>query len=128
MNNDEMVRVAEQASRGEAYSTLRMSGRRRKSFEVVMALAQHIPENEWPETPKHRRRRPTKEQTQRFESLKKTRDKAAAELGLDPSIIAPRNALEAASVDLSTNALMRWQRRLLGLDPAPAPAVHDSAN
>jgi ribonuclease D len=116
MGNEEMVRVSDQAARGEAYSTLRMSGRRRKSFEVVMALAQHIPEHEWPVVPKTRRRRATREQTDRFESLKKVRDRAAAELELDPSIIAPRNALEAASIDLSTKVLMPWQRRLLGLE------------
>jgi len=115
MNNEEMVRIAEKADRGEPYSTLRMSSRRRKSFEVVMALAQHIPEREWPVTTKTRRHRATREQTERFDSLKKTRDVAAVELGLDPSIIAPRNALEAASLDPATPVLMRWQRRLLGL-------------
>lgn len=116
IGNEDMVRVSEQAARGVAYSTPRMSSRRRKSFEVVMALAQHIPEHEWPVTPKTRRRRATREQTELFEKLKNVRDKAAGELGLDPSIIAPRNALEAASLDLGTSALMRWQRRLLNLD------------
>ena len=125
MNNDEMVRVSEQAARGEAYSTLRMSGRRRKSFEVVMALALQIPEHEWPVTIKTRRRRATREQTERFESLKKIRDRVAAELDLDPAIVAPRNALEAASVDLATPVLMRWQRRLLGLDE-PVPSAHSA--
>jgi len=116
MSNDDLVRISEKAVRGEAYSTPRMSSRRRKSFEVVLALALQIPETEWPVLPKTRRSRPSKEQTDRFESLKKTRDQVAAEICLDPSIIAPRSALEAAAVDLNTPALMRWQRQLLGLD------------
>jgi len=115
MSNDDLVRISEKTVRGEAYSTPRMSGRRRKSFEVVLALALHIPENEWPVQPKTRRRRPSREETERFDNLKSVRDKVAAELVLDPSIIAPRNALEAASVDPSTPALMTWQRTLLGL-------------
>lgn len=120
MSNDDLVRISEKAVRGEAYSTPRMSSRRRKSFEVVLALALQIPEADWPELPKTRRSRPSKEQTDRFESLKKTRDQVATEINLDPSIIAPRSALEAASVDLNTPALMRWQRKLLGLDPVPS--------
>jgi ribonuclease D len=115
MSNDDLVRISEKTVRGEAYSTPRMSGRRRKSFEVVLALALHIPENEWPVQPKIRRRRPSREETERFDNLKTVRDKVAAELALDPSIIAPRNALEAASVDPSTPALMTWQRKLLDL-------------
>jgi len=123
MGNEDLVRIAERAERGDAYSTPRMSSRRRKSFEVVLALAMQIPEAEWPILPKVRRSRPSKEQTDRFEDLKKTRDQVAAEINLDPSIIAPRSALEAAAVDLETPALMRWQRKLLGLSEPASPAV-----
>lgn len=115
IGNEDLIRISEKAVRGEAYSTPRMSGRRRKSFEVVLALAMQVPENEWPEMPKTRRKRPTREQTERFDSLKNARDKIARDLALDPSLIAPRSALEAASLDLSTPALMNWQKTLLGL-------------
>ena len=128
MGNEDLVRISERTVRGEAYSTPRMSGRRRRSFEVVLALALHIPENEWPVLPKVRRKRATPEQTKRFDDLKSVRDRAAAELGLDPSIIAPRNALEAASLDPTTPSLMNWQKTLLGLEvtefaatPCPTP-------
>ena len=117
MSNDDIVRIAERAVEGEAFSTPRMSNRRRKSFEIILALALHIPEGEWPVPTRSGRRRPSREQTERFEHLKSTRDKVAAELGLDSSIVAPRGALEAASIDPQTPLLMRWQRRLLDLDP-----------
>lgn len=116
MSNEDLLRISQRAAKGEAFSTPRMSGKRRKSFEVVLALAMHVPEREWPVQPKGRRRRPVKEQVERFDFLKKARDKVAAELDLDPSIIAPRAALEAVSADLSSPALMRWQRELLGLE------------
>jgi len=59
--------------------------------------------------------------------LKKIRDKVAGEIGLDSSIIAPRNALEAVAIDPNSPALMKWQRQLLDLpllkhtDHAPRP-------
>lgn len=118
IGNEDLCRIAEKAVRGEAYSTPRMSSRRRKSFEVVLALALHIPEEEWPVPPKVRRRRTTREEAARFEQLKTARDKVAGELGLDPSIVAPRGALEAASVTPDTPALMRWQKKLIGLPVA----------
>lgn len=121
MGNEEMLRVADQVSKGGTYSSPRMNGRRRKSFEVVLALAMQIPESEWPKREKTRRTRVTKEQLDRFEALKKVRDEAAAGLGLDPAIVAPRGALEAAAADPGTPLLMNWQRQLLGL-PAAKPA------
>ena len=119
IGNEDMLRVADQVSKGSDYSTPRMNGRRRKSFEVVLALALQIPECEWPVMEKVRRKRAPKDHLARFEALKKTRDAAAAELGLDPAIVAPRGALEAIALDAASPALMTWQRLLLGLDPAP---------
>jgi ribonuclease D len=115
IGNDDMLRVSQQMATGGAFSTPRMNGRRRKSFEVVVALAMQIPESEWPQPEKTKRKRITREQTQRLEALKKTRDEVAKELTLDPSIIAPRAAMEATAADPECAALMTWQRRLLGL-------------
>jgi ribonuclease D len=115
IGNDDMLRVAEQVASCGAYSTPRMNGRRRKSFEVVVALALQIPESEWPKPEKTKRKRFTREQSMRFEALKKSRDAVAAELGLEPSIIGPKAALEATAADPRSLALMSWQRRLIGL-------------
>lgn len=116
IGNDDMLRVAEQVTNGGAYSTPRMNGRRRKSFEVVLALAMQIPESEWPRTERVRRTRAPKDHLAKFEVLKKKRDAIASDLALDPSIIAPRAALEAAADDSSTPLLMTWQRTLLELN------------
>lgn len=87
---------------------------------MVVALAMQIPESEWPKIEKVRRKRPSREQIDRFEALKKIRDKVAVDLQLDSSIIAPRAALDATATDLSSNALMNWQRNLLQLPPIVA--------
>jgi ribonuclease D len=115
IGNSDMIQVAKQVATGGKYSTPRMNGRRRKSFEVVLALALQIPEAEWPRTEKIRRRKVSKEQTERSEQLRVIRDRVAAELGLESSIIAPRAALEATAADPASTALMNWQRTLLGL-------------
>ncbi|MEI6035025.1 MAG: ribonuclease D [Verrucomicrobiae bacterium] len=116
IGNEDMLRVADQVSKGNAYSTPRMNGRRRTSFEVVLSLALQIPESEWPRVEKVRRKRAHKDQLARFDALKKVRDAVAAELGLDPAIVAPRGAMEATAADTASSALMNWQRQLLGLE------------
>ena len=118
IGNDDMLRAAQQIADGGKFSSPRMNGRRRKSFEVVIALALQIPESEWPKIEKVRRKRISKEQADRSEQLKKIRDRVARDLALDPSIIAPRAALEATAADISSNVLMSWQRRLLELPVA----------
>lgn len=115
IGNEDMLRVAEKVASGGAFSMPRMNGRRRKSFEVVVALAMQIPETEWPKTEKVRRKRPSREQLDRFEHLKKIRDRVAEELQLDSSLIAPRAALDATAADPASPALMNWQRQLLEL-------------
>ena len=115
IGNSDMLQAARQIAEVGSYSSPRMNGRRRKSFEVVLALALQIPESEWPKTEKIRRKRISQEQVDRCDQLRKIRDRVAADLGLDSSIIAPRAALEATAADLSCSALMNWQRRLLGL-------------
>jgi ribonuclease D len=122
IGNEDMLRVAENVANGGTFSLPRMNGRRRKSFEVVTALAMQIPETEWPKFEKVRRKRPSREQVARSEDLKKIRDRIAAEIQLDSSLIAPRAALDATAADPASPALMNWQRRLLGLPALPIPA------
>jgi ribonuclease D len=97
-----------------------MANRRRRSFEVALALALQVPEAEWPKLERKRGKRRTNEQLKRFDELKAVRDRIAADLQIDPAILASRGALEATSIDPASPALMRWQRELLGLE-VPAP-------
>lgn len=120
MSNQELLRISENVINGEPYSTPRMTSRRRKSFEVVLALALNIPESEWPVQHRVRRKRASKEQLALMDSLRAKRDKKAAELDIDPSILAPRQALEATAENPDGDSLMNWQRALLDLPPVPA--------
>ena len=62
--------------------------------------------------------RPTAEMRRRADQLRERRDKAAAQLGLEPSFIASRGALDAIAAD-PTRAmalLAPWQRELIEID------------
>lgn len=92
------------------------STRRRRFFEAA-EKARALPEEEWPQIIRKPRLRPTREEETRFHQLKKKRDDAAAELQLDPSLIAPKSMLESLASD-PENAVSRmlpWQRTLLGV-------------
>ncbi|MGH8047811.1 MAG: ribonuclease D [Chthoniobacterales bacterium] len=115
--NEDLLRISECASAGKPFATPRMTSRRRRSFEVTLALALQVPESEWPREERKRGKRRTNEQLKRFDELKAVRDTVAAGLNVDPSIIAPRGALEAISIDVNSPALMQWQRQLIGLQP-----------
>lgn len=123
ISNEDLLRVAECASAGRPFSTFRMANRRRRSFEVTLALALQVPEAEWPRQERKRGKRRTNEQLKRFDELKAIRDRKAEELQIDPAILASRGALEAISIDVNSPALMRWQRQLLGLGEVPALAA-----
>ena len=77
----------------------------------------NLPEAEWPTRPKRRGTRPTREMERAAEALRKRRDAVADAHGLEPSLIAPRGALDAVAADESrTEALLvPWQRDLLEL-------------
>ncbi len=64
----------------------------------------------------------TAEQEKRAEALSLERDRVAAELDLDPSMIAPRATLEAIAANPGKvlELLLPWQRTLLALDSPSA--------
>jgi ribonuclease D len=97
-------------------------------MEATLEAALALPEEEWPKVIRGLRIRSTKEQIDRFNNLRDFRDKVAAQIGLDASIVAPKAALEAVAADPSTPILLPWQRNLLGLKPVaePAPSAQPS--
>ena len=76
-----------------------------------------LSESEWPVRAKRRGTRPTREMERAAEELRRRRDAVADAHGLEPSLIAPRGALDAVAADESQSEalLVPWQRSLLEL-------------
>ncbi len=127
MGNNDLLRLSDKAAADQPISLPRMSSRRRRSFDVVLALALQIPESEWPRVEKKPRVRIPREQMNRLDQLRKIRDQAAADLHLDPSIVAPRQALESAAENPQTDALMPWQKQILGMSTTGNGSVPQAA-
>jgi ribonuclease D len=92
------------------------SERRSRDFQKAIRTALALPEEELPKVPGRRGERPTKEMERAAEQMRKRRDEAARELGLEPSFIAPRGTIDAIAADgsRSDQLLVPWQRKLLG--------------
>ena len=95
------------------------TGRRRDSLERAMQVARSLSEENCPEHPK--RRPPPPDKKREIDLLRTGCAKVAADLGLEPSVIAPRAALDAIARNLPANVsevveagyLLRWQTELL---------------
>jgi ribonuclease D len=94
---------------------LRMHPRRRDNLMVAIRKAQGIPPENFPEKVRHISKRPTEAEFRRFREIEKRRDKHAHELGIDPTLIAPKSVLGdlARDWDKHLAELMNWQRELL---------------
>jgi ribonuclease D len=122
LSNENLLRLADEASKGGRFQRPRIPQARLTRLEKSLEEALALPEEEWPGILKGVRIRATKEQVDRFNKLKDHRDKVAVEIGLDPSILAPKAALESVAYDNGTAPLLPWQRELLGLKPLPEDA------
>jgi len=91
-----------------------LSPRRRRGFLEAAEHALQLPESEMPRRLRRVGMRATQETDRAVENLRRRRDAAATELGLDPSFIAPRATVESIAVDRArSEALVPWQRGLL---------------
>jgi ribonuclease D len=117
LRNEELVELSKSADEPQSRIPQSIQGSRRKRLAIALQQALALPESEWPLRVRLPRNRPTGEQEQRFEHLKNRRDRVAEGLNLDPGVVAPRQALERISREPESagDALMRWQRQLLGL-------------
>jgi ribonuclease D len=88
----------------------------RRFHQAVRAAMEETPE-QWPKRKFGKRLDRSNEAEKYFEELKTKRDKIAAELDLDPSLIASRSALDFISIKPDTvgDFLLNWQRKLLDL-------------
>jgi ribonuclease D len=117
LQNQQLIVCATAFDAGEVPDFRHFSPRRREKFLTAAKEAIHLPEGEWPEKRRGIRSRPTAEMEQRTNELRRRRDHAAVQLKIEPSFIAPRNALEAIARDENQkdNLLVGWQRTLLGV-------------
>jgi ribonuclease D len=117
LHNEQLVTAAEQFDRGLSVEFKHLSGGRRERFLAAARRGLNLPDDEWPVFVRKPRPRPTREEEARFRELKTKRDTAAAEMKLDPAILAPKTVLEnlAANDAEALGKMMPWQRAALGL-------------
>jgi ribonuclease D len=117
LQNHLLIRAAEDFAAGGVPDYRHFSPRRRQSFREAAERGLQLPESEWPVRPKRRGARPTREMERAAEELRRRRDAIADQHGLEPSLIAPRGALDALVADGSQTEtlLVPWQRDLLEL-------------
>lgn len=118
LQNHLLVQAAQDFDVGQVPEFRHLSPRRRRGFMDAAEVALRLPESEWP--PRRLRRagvRPTHSMERAAENLRRRRDTAAEQLGLDPSFIAPRATVDSIAADeaRSTALLVPWQRDLLQL-------------
>jgi ribonuclease D len=118
LQNHELLNAAVRFASGGAPDYKHFSSRRSHAFRKAATSALELPESEWPAS--RRRRLGTRPSTQNLhqaEKLRQRRDKSAKQLGLEPSFVAPRNAIEAIAADRkgAVSLLVPWQRELLGV-------------
>ena len=92
-----------------------LSERRRNGASQAVAEGLALPPEKYPRLPEHNSRRPSEAERRRFLELQRRRDARAAELGIDPTLIASRATMSdlARNRDKHAAELMNWQRELL---------------
>lgn len=117
LQNKDLISAAERFVTGETPDYRHFSARRRQSFRDAAGRGLHSSEAEWPVLRRRFGTRPTPEVLRRTDALRERRDQVTSELGLEPSFLAPRSALEAIASDPASaeELLVPWQRELLNI-------------
>jgi ribonuclease D len=115
LRNEELLEATHLFDTGKPVRIHHLSPTRSKRFFAAAEKALALPQDEWPVFVHKTRVRPTPEEEMRFKALKKKRDDTAAQLKLDPSLIAPKATLEALACDLNLaeEKLLPWQQEIL---------------
>jgi len=118
LHNRELLKAAESFTSGDVPDYKHFSARRRQTFREAAKIALQSPQSEWPVMRRRSGSRPTEEMRRRADQLRERRDKSAAQLGLEPSFIASRGALDVIAADpaRATVVLVPWQRELIGME------------
>jgi ribonuclease D len=117
LQNAQLIAAATSFDSNSVPEYRHFSPRRRREFLEAAEQALQLAESEWPASRRRVGTRPSPEMERRASELRQRRDQAAGELGIEPSFIAPRAALEAIAADETRKEqlLVAWQRNLLGL-------------
>ncbi len=118
MNPKSMLELSDALAEGKPTGKLispRYSSRRRKALDHAIQRALELPEDRLPNHLKNKGRRMSGSQKRMVETLQTHRDRRAAELEIDPTLIASRATLTAMAIDrdAAEAAMMSWQRELL---------------
>lgn len=115
-----MVDIAAAAATQRSFESLlprHLSERRRLGISKAVKEGLSVTPDKLPRLRERARHRPTETERRRYLEFQKRRDKRAAELSIDPTIIASRAtlALLARNESGHEQELMQWQRELLRL-------------
>jgi ribonuclease D len=115
-----MVKISEEAAQGQdagKWLPRRIPDYRREEIQKCIQSFRSLPEDEWPDHHKSPpRKHITPAQKIRFDEIQKKRNQEAANLAIDPTIIASR----ATMVRLACEAegvfedVLPWQQQVLG--------------
>jgi ribonuclease D len=99
----------------EAFLPRHLSERRRGGILKAVTRGFEVPHEKQPEILRSVGRRPSETEKRRFMELQKRRDAKAAELDIDPTLIASRGMMSDLAHDWEKHQseLMEWQKRLL---------------
>jgi ribonuclease D len=116
LSHEVLLDLAGRAARGDTTLPPIIKSRDRREIEEAVARALAMPAEAWPdrESP-GRPPRVASEVLRRMEAIRARRDRRAAELEIDPSLIATKSDIAALAEDLEQGsaALMTWQAGLL---------------
>lgn len=115
LQNHLLLQAAQDFEAGQTPEFRHLSPRRRSGFMDAAESALQLAESEWPRRLRRHGVRPTQEMERAAENLRRRRDVAAEQLGLDPSFIAPRATVDLIAADQTRSEalLVPWQRSLL---------------
>ncbi|MGZ5020298.1 MAG: ribonuclease D [Chthoniobacterales bacterium] len=117
LQNHLLLQAAKDFEAGKTPEFRHLTPRRRRLFLQAAEQALQLPDEVLPRRVRRPGLRPTQDMERVAENLRRRRDVAAEELGLEPSFIAPRAAVESIAIDeaRSETLLVPWQRDLLKL-------------
>lgn len=118
LSHETLVHVAAAAASSKPVDPLlprHLSERRRSGLAAAISKGLRVPSEQYPAIPRTSGRRPSDSERRRFAELQKRRDARAADLAIDPTVIASRATLSdlAHQWEKFAPELMNWQRGLL---------------